>query len=282
MLEEGCSMPLRINSNIASIAAQRFLEKSQRQVEDSFKALASGSRLSSPQNDAAGFAISELLRAQVAGLDQSGRNTRTATAMIQTAEGGLNEQNNILVRMRELSVNAASDTIGDKERGFINEEFQMLISEFDRIAKSTKFGSKDLLSGTGEEFQFQVGPNKGAENVIKFKLDADTTAGNIGIDGLDISDKDNANSALQTIDESVLKVAGVRSRLGGVQSRFRYAADNLDAQKENVEQARSLIADVDVAEETSKLSRAQVLQESGMAVLAQANMAPQKLLKLIG
>ncbi len=274
-------MSLRINSNIASITAQRYLDKTQRQVDSSFKALASGSRLSSPQNDAAGFAISELLRAQVAGLDQSGHNARSAQALIQTAEGGLNEQNNILVRMRELAVNSASDTIGDKERGFVNEEFQLLTNEFDRISKATRFGTKSLLTGSGEDFSFQVGPNKGEDNVIKFKLDANTTASNSGIDGLDISDKGGAVDALGAIDEAVSHVSGVRARLGGVQSRFQYASDNLDVQKQNVEEARSMIADVDVAEETSKLARAQVLQQSGLAVLAQANSFPKTLLRLI-
>jgi flagellin len=273
---------LRINSNVASISAQRYLNKNQRQVEDSFKALSSGTRLSTPQNDAAGFAISELLRAQVSGAGQSIKNAKTAQALIQTAEGGLNEQNNILVRMRELAVNAASDTIGDQEREFVDEEFQLLIAEFDRIAKSTRFGSKELLTGSGEEFSFQVGPNKGDENVIEFTLDNDTQAGSVGIDGLGISDQDGALDTLETIDEAVMMVAGTRARLGAVQSRFNFATDNLEVQKQNIEEARSIIADVDVAEETSKLARAQVLQEAGMSVLVQSNMQPQRILKLIG
>lgn len=275
-------MSLRINSNVASVSAQRYLNKNQRQVEDSFKALASGTRLSTPQNDAAGFAISELLRAQVSGASQSIKNARSAQALIQTAEGGLNEQNNILVRMRELAVNAASDTIGDKEREFVDEEFQLLIAEFDRIAKSTKFGTKDLLVGSGEEFSFQVGPNDGEENVIEFSLNNDTQASSVGIDGLDISDQDNAVSSLADIDSAVMEVAGARAKLGAVQSRFQYATDNLEVQKQNIEEARSIIADVDVAEETSKLARAAVLQEAGMSVLVQANSYPKKLLQLIG
>lgn len=275
-------MSLRINSNVASITAQRYLNKNQRQVEDSFKALASGTRLSTPQNDAAGFAISELLRAQVSGAGQSINNARTAQALIQTAEGGLNEQNNILVRMRELAVNAASDTIGDQEREFVDEEFQMLISEFDRIAKSTQFGTKELLTGSGEEFSFQVGPNKGDENVIEFTLENDTQSDSVGIDGLGIGDQDDALDSLAEIDDAVMMVAGARAKLGAVQSRFQYATDNLEVQKQNIEEARSIMADVDVAEETSKLARAQVLQEAGMAVLIQANSYPKKLLQLIG
>jgi flagellin len=275
-------MSLRINSNIASISAQRYLSKNQRQVDDSFKALSSGTRLSTPQNDAAGFAISELLRAQVAGAAQSSKNARTAQALIQTAEGGLNEQNNILVRLRELAVNSASDTIGDREREFVNEEFQLLIAEFDRIAKSTRFGTKSLLTGSGEEFDFQVGANKGKENVIGFKLESDTQSDSVGIEGLDIEQQDNAQDALAEIDSAVMIVAEARAKLGAVQSRFNYAIDNLDVQKQNIDEARSIIADVDVAEETSKLARAQVLQEAGMAVLAQANSHPKKLIQLIG
>ncbi|OFZ17865.1 MAG: hypothetical protein A2Z20_05810 [Bdellovibrionales bacterium RBG_16_40_8] len=274
-------MSLRINSNIASITAQRFLSKNQRQVEDSFKALASGTRLSTPKNDAAGFAISELLRAQVAGNEQSSKNAKTAVAFIQTAEGGLNEQNNILIRMRELAVNSASDSIGEKERGFVDEEFQLLIAEFDRIAKSTRFGSKTLLMGSGEEFSFQVGPYAGEENIIKFKLDSDTRSSSVGIDGANIADQDDALDALENIDEAIMHVSGARARLGGVQSRFQFAIDNIDSQRQNVEEARSIIADVDVAEETSKLARAQVLQEAGLSVLTQANAYPRKLMRLI-
>jgi flagellin len=238
--------------------------------------------LSTPQNDAAGFAISELLRSQVAGTKQSEMNAKTATALIQTAEGGLAEQNNILVRMRELAVNAASDTIGDTERGFLDKEFQGLVSEFDRIAKASKFGSKALLTGSGEEFSFQVGPDKGDENVIHFKLDADTTASNAGISGLSVDDQGSAADALGDIDAAVEHVAGARSSFGAAASRFSYAIDNLQVQHENLEEARSVIADVDVAEETSKLARAQVLNEAGISVLAAANQSPMKALKLIG
>lgn len=274
-------MSLRINSNVASMSAQRYLSKSQREVEDQYKALSSGTRLSTPQNDAAGFAISELLRSQVAGTKQSKTNVQTAQALVQTAEGSLNEQNNILVRMRELAINSASDTIGDQEREFINKEFELLISEFDRIAKVSRFGSKQLLTGSGEDFSFQVGPYKGSENVINFKLDADTQSDSAGIAGLNILDQGDAQDAIENIDDAVLKVAGVRSELGAIQSRFQFAADNLDVQGQSLDEARSLIADVDVAEATSKLARAQILQEAGISVLTQANQWPTKLLRLI-
>lgn len=275
-------MSLRINSNVASITAQRYLEKSQRDVEDQYKALSSGTRLSTPQDDAAGFAISELLRGQVAGVKQSKNNAQTAQAMLQTAEGSLNEQNNILVRMRELAVNSASDTIGDTEREFLEKEFSQLISEFDRIAKVARFGSKQLLTGSGEKFTFQVGPYEGKENTIDFELDADTTSSNIGIDGLSVMDQQDAEDALSTIDTAVVDVAEVRAHLGAVQSRFEFAVDNLAVQGQSLEEARSIIADVDVAEATSNLVRAQILQEAGISVLTQANQWPSKLLRMIG
>ncbi len=274
-------MPLRIGSNIPSLTAQRYLDKSQREINTSYKALASGSRISSPENDAAGFAISEILRAQVASLGQARRNSESAQAMIQTAEGALNEQNNILIRMRELAVNAASDTIGEKERGYVNDEFSQLLAEFDRIAHSTQFGSKKLLAGSSEEYTFQVGVDKGPANEIKFKFDSDTRASAVGIDGLDVLDKGDARDALSSIDDAIDKVAGARAKLGAAQSRFNFAIDTLAVQKENVESARSVIADVDVAEETSRLTRNQILNQAGLSVLAQANSYPKSTLKLL-
>ena len=274
-------MSLRVGTNLASLTAQRYLTKNQRQVEDSYKALASGTRLSTPQNDAAGFAISELLRGQAAGARQSRTNVQTASAMIQTAEGSLAEQNNILVRLREIAINSASDTIGDTEREFLDMEFQQLVAEFDRIAEVARFGSKQLLSGSNEEFEFQVGPYQGAENVISFRLDSDTRASSVGITGLSVEDQDSAQDSIESIDEAVTLVAGSRAKFGAVQSRFYYAGDNLDVTAQNLEEARSVIADVDVAEETSKLARAQILQEAGISVLASANVAPTKALKLI-
>lgn len=275
-------MSLRIGTNVASLDAQRYLSKNQRQMESSYKALASGSRLSTPQNDAAGFAISEILRGQAAGARQANQNALTAQAMLQTAEGSMNEQNNILVRLRELAVNSASDTIGDTERGFLDNEFQNLTQEFDRIAKVSRFGSKELLTGSGEEFNFQVGSYAGTENTISFKLSADSTASAVGIDGLAIDGQGGAEDALESIDEAVSQVAGMRAQFGAVQSRLNYAADNLSVQSQNLEAARSIIADTDVAEETSKLARAQILEEAGVSVLASANSSPRSALRLIG
>lgn len=261
----------RISTNVASIAAQRYLAKAQRESEKSLQALASGSRVAQPANDPAGFAIGERLRGQVSGIRQAKFNAESAQSLIQTAEGGLNEQNNILVRLRELAVYSASDTVGDDERGFLNTEFQQLSAEFDRIARSTRYGAKTLLTGTGEEFVFQIGAYKGEENNLKFKLESDTTASNVGIEGLDISDQDEAADSLEEIDDALLKVAGARATFGAVQSRLQYSIDHLAASAENLEAARSQITDADLAEETSKLARNRIIQDAGVLVLAQAN-----------
>lgn len=275
-------MAFRVSSNIASLTAQRHLGKAERKAEHALVALASGSRVANAGDDAAGFAIAETLRGQLGGLRQAKINAESAQALMQTAEGGLNEQNNILVRMRELAVSAASDTAGEDERGFIDREFQGLIAEFDRIARSTRYGNKALLSGSGEEFQFQLGAYEASENLVSFSLDADTTSKTVGIDGLGVADQDEALSALEDIDESLIKVADARSTFGAMQSRFNFAIDSLMAQAENVDKARSILQDADLADEVSQLAAAQIQLQAGISVLAQANSNHAMLVKLIG
>lgn len=275
-------MGYRIGTNVASLTAQRQLSKAQRLTENSMRSIASGSRVDDPANDAAGFAISEGLKAQLSGLRQAKFNAEGAMAFIQTAEGSLNDQNNILIRLRELSVLAASDTVGENERGFLNEEFQQLSQEFDRIAKTARFGDKQLLVGSDQEFEFHVGANKGEENKIRFKLEANTTAENVGISDIDISDQDSAGDALESIDDALSSVLSARATFGSAQSRFQFAIDNLATQAENIDAARSVIADVDLAEEVTNLAKGQILTELGTSILAQANANANKAYKLIG
>lgn len=271
----------RIGSSVVPLAAARHLGKAQQKIDKSLGALASGSRVVRAGDDAAGFAIAESLRGQLGGTKQAKFNAESAVSMIQTAEGGLNEQNNILVRLRELAVYSASDTVGDTEREFLDTEFQQLVAEFDRIAKSTRYGNKQMLTGSGEQFEFQVGAYSGPENVIKFTLDADTTANNVGIDGLDIADQDSAGDVLEDIDSAMLQVAGARSTLGAMQSRFQYAIDALSVQAENLAEARGHIVDVDMAEEVTNLAQAQILQQAGVSVIAQANTGATRALNLL-
>ena len=274
-------MAFRIRSSSAAIAAQRYLGKSQREVDKSLKRLASGSRTVNAGDDAAGFAIAESLRGQIRGLKQAEKNAESALAFVQTAEGGLNEQNNILIRLRELAVQSASDTVGNEEREFIDKEFQQLTAEFDRIALSTRFGNKQLLTGSGEKFEFHIGASKNQENIIQFTLDANTTASEVGISGLSVDDQDDARDILEDIDSALLNIADARSTFGAVQSRFQFAIDNLSVQTQNLEEARSTLTDVDVAEEVTNLTKNQILQDIGVSVLAQANMASQRALNLI-
>ena len=279
--KEGAHVSFKISSSVVPLKAGRYLGNAQRTLDHSLGALASGSRVVNAGDDAAGFAISESLRGQLGGTKQAKSNAEAATSMVQTAEGGLNEQNNILVRLRELAVYAASDTIGNQEREYLDTEFQQLTQEFDRIAQTTRFGNKQLLTGSGEEFEFQVGAYKGPENVISFSLDADTTASNVGVDGLDIASKSSARGALGDIDEAIEKVSGTRATFGAMQSRFQHAISALQVQAENLETARSNIVDVDVAEEVSKLTQAKVQQEAAISVTAQANTSAMRALRLL-
>jgi flagellin len=271
----------RISSNVVPISAGRYLSRAQDQINRSLGALASGSRITRAGDDAAGFAIAESLRGQAGGTRQAKHNAQAASSLVQAAEGGLNEQNNILIRMRELAVYSASDTIGDEEREYLNGEFSQLVAEFDRIAKSTRYGNKNLLTGTGEKFEFQVGAFQGDENIIRFDLEADTTASDVGISGLDIADQDEASDALESIDKAMSKVAGTRATFGAMQSRLGYAVDTLAVQAENLDAARSQIVDTDVAEEVTKLAQAQIIQEAGTSVVAQANQSSARALRLL-
>jgi flagellin len=185
------------------------------------------------------------------------------------------------VRLRELAVYSASDTVGDVEREFLNEEFQQLTSEFDRIARTTRYGNKQMLTGSGEEFEFQVGAFKGPENIIKFRLDANTTASDAGIDGLGILDQDEALDTLESLDEAIVKVAGARAGFGAMQSRLNYTINALEVQHENLQTAISHIVDVDIAEEVAKLAQGQIVQEAATSVVAQANASARRALRLL-
>ena len=273
-------MAYRISSG-APVAAGRYLSQAQTQVESSLRAIASGSRVSRAGDDPAGFAVAESLRAQITGTKQAEMNGEAAQGMLQTAEGALNEQNNILIRLRELAVNSASDTVGETERGYLNEEATQLTAEFDRIAQSTRYGGRQLLTGSGTDYEFQVGSGAGSENVVSFKADADTTSSNAGIGGLDIESKGGARSALDDIDGALEKVAGARANFGAVQGRLQHSVDNLGATFENLSASRSRIADANVAEESSKLAQARVQEQASVAVMAQANQSSAQALRLL-
>lgn len=275
-------MGLRISTNLSSVSAQRVLSKQQNRLEHAQQSLASGSRIVKAADDAAGLAISENIRGQLAGNKMARNNAFNAQSVIQVSEGGLNEISNILIRLRELGVQAASDTVGDVERGFLDQEAQQLITEADRIAKSTRFGNKKLLNGEGEELEFHVGAFSNAdENVVRYKMTADATASTLGIDGVSINDKGDARSTLEAVDEALVKIGNMRADFGAVQSRLQMTTSALDIQNENLTAAKSRISDADFAFETAEMASAQILQSASIGVLAQANSNGAAALKLL-
>ncbi len=274
-------MGLRINTNLGSIAAQRALAQSQRKVDSNLKQLASGDRFSDMSEGSGDFAIAERLRGQIAGTKAARTNAENAISFVQIAEGGLNEQNNILIRMRELSVQAASDTFGDEERAMLDLEFQQLTEELDRIAQTTQFGSHKLLAGENKNFEFQVGAFSGKENIIKYSSNANTTADELNVSGLSLEDRSDAREALSDIDEALLALAETRAGFGAMQSRLESASSNNSVQIENLSAAHSRIADTDYAMAASEMFKNQALQQYQIAVLSQANQFPKNVLHLL-
>ena len=275
-------MGLRITTNMPSISAQRVLSTQSARMQHSTQALSSGSRIVQAADDAAGLAISESLRGQIRGIGMARNNAFNSISAIQVSEGGLNEIANIMIRLRELGIQAASDNVGDQERMFLNEEAKQLVSEADRIAKTTRFGDKILLDGSGGEMEFQVGAFAGEENIIRYNLSSNATASEVGIDDVDLTDKDSARDALSQVDEGLVMVGTMRANFGAIQSRLNATVSNLDIQYENLSAANSRIRDVDVAKETAEMASASILQQAAVSVLAQANNFPAVALKLIG
>ncbi len=277
-------MGMRVTTNIAAVNAQRNLVGSQRQINKSMAQLSSGSRINIAADDAAGLAISERLKAGIRSARQANRNANDGISMVQTAEGGLNEIGNIVTRLRELGIQAASDTVGQTERGFIDKEVQQLKSEAQRISLSTKWGSTNLLDGSTPSFDFQIGLyNNAEEDRISFnaaennaQLDA------LGIAGLDYTTKEGAQEALSSLDLAQNSVNGMRANLGALQNRLTSTVDNLGVLEENMSASNSRIRDTDVAMASSEMTRNNILLQAGTSTLAQANQINQLALKLIG
>ncbi len=277
----GAEMGLRISTNLASLAAQRQIGRSQREVEGSLRSLASGNRFDNPNENSAEFAIAERLRGQISSTKAGRTNAENAQAFIQVAEGGLNEQNNLLIRMRELAVQSASDTFSSQEREFLQMEFEQLQQEVERIAQTTQFGSTKLLAGQSKEYEFQVGAFGSKENIITYRSDTDTRASQLGVDGLSVDSRSEARDSLETIDEALGVIASARAGFGSIGSRLNSTMDHAAVQVENLERARSQLADTDVARAVSEMYRHQVLQQYQMSILNDANRAPGNLIRLI-
>lgn len=277
-------MGFRISTNIASVNAQRNLNDSQSKISDSMAKLASGSRINKAADDAAGLAISENLKAQVRSTRMASRNAQDGVSMVQTAEGGLNELSSIVTRLRELGIQAASDTVGDTERGFLDKEVQQLKNEMQRIAQVTKWGSTGLLDGSTPTFDFQVGINNNdfADRISYDGSQNTATIDALGLAGIDYTSKEGAQSALEQLDAAQTNVNGMRANLGALQNRLTSTITNLGVAEENLSAANSRIRDTDVASATAEMTRNSILLQSATSTLAQANSKDQLALKLIG
>lgn len=277
-------MGMRISTNVASLSAQRSLRVNNQNMNDNLRKLSSGERITKASDDAAGLAISENLKAKIRGGRQAKRNANDAISMVQVAEGGLSEISNIVIRLRELAVQAASDTVGDTERGFTNNEFQKLKDEIDRISRASEFNGIKLLDGTGGMLEFQIGVNN---DPILDRLSFDgvnnaATLQALGLTGETVQTKQGAQTSLKRLDDALIRINGIRANLGATQNRLSSTINNLSVTDENLSTAKSRIRDVDVAMESADLAKNNILVQSGMSVLAQANQVPQMALKLIG
>ncbi|MFY7992927.1 MAG: flagellin [Bacteriovoracaceae bacterium] len=277
-------MGLRINTNISSLSAQRALGQTRNNLDNNFRKLSTGERVTRAADDAAGLAISEKLKAHIRGVRQAKRNADDGISLIQTAEGGLNEVSNIIIRLRELAIQAASDTVGDTERGFSNIEFQQLKNELQRISEGAEFNGRKLLNGEGGFVDIQVGihndPTLDRITYDSGSVDASLEA--LGLTAESIADKSGAQLSLQKLDDALVRTNGARANLGALQNRLQSAVNTLGITDENYSAANSRIRDVDVAAETADMTRNNILASAGVSVLSQANQAPQAALKLLG
>lgn len=272
---------LRVSSNLASASAQRALGLTQKSTERALQELATGSRFTSAGSDAAGYAIAENMRSQIQGYKAARYNADNAVSFVAVAEGALQEQNNILVRLRELAVQAASDTFSSRERKMLDTEYQALTQEFDRIAKSTKYGSQPLLDGSVREYEFQVGIGPGNENIIKYRNETDTRLSSMDLDGTAIDEKSDARDALEEVDEALYKINSTRANLGAITTRMETAVSHITSQVESLSEAHSKLADTDIAQAVSNARRGQIMQQYQASALASANESTGYLLRLI-
>lgn len=277
-------MGFRINTNVQSISSQRHLSNTKRHLDSNLRKLSSGERITRAGDDAAGLAISENLKSQIRSIRQAKRNADDGISMVQTAEGGLSEVSNIIIRLRELSVQAASDTVGDTERGFSDIEFQQLKDEIQRISLSSEFNGRKLLDGSGGVAEIQIGFRNDAFNDrLRFdSTDLASTLESLGIGAESVTTKEGAQLALSKLDDALVSVNGSRANLGAIQNRLQSVVQNLGVTEENFSEANSRIRDVDVAKETAEMAKNQILSQAGASVLAQANQAPNLALQLLG
>ena len=274
---------MRIATNVTALNAYKNLYSLGNKQATSMARMASGYRINSAADDAAGLAISENLKAQIRGLNQANRNANDGISLVQVAEGGLGEVTNMLVRLRELGVQAASDTIGDRERGLLDVEYQQLKEEIQRVSQVTQFNGATLLNGLGGIFDIQVGiQNDQFNDRISFDSQLmNATQEGLGIVELSVADKLSAQGSLQFVDDSINSVNAMRAQLGAFQNRLQSTSQNISNSVENFAAANSRIRDTDLASESSELAKNNILLNAATSVLGQANQQQQLALKLL-
>jgi flagellin len=277
-------MGMRISTNVAALNAQRVMSGNTREMQKSMAQLSTGSRITKAGDDAAGLAISENLKSTIRSYGQASRNANDGISMIQTAEQSMGEISNVLTRIRELGIQSSSDTIGDKERGFIQSEVDALKSEVQRVAESTTYGSRKLLDGSGGVYDIHVGTsaNPSTDWIGYDAGQTNVTTDHLEIADLDFTNKEGARSGLAKLDQAQLQVNGSRANLGALQNRLTSTVDVIGTISESMSAANSRLRDADIASTTSELARNSVLLQGTTSVLAQANQSPQMALKLIG
>ncbi|HUP57916.1 MAG TPA: flagellin [Bdellovibrionota bacterium] len=277
-------MSLRIATNVQSLAAQRYLSTNHEMQNRALEKLSSGNRINRAGDDAAGLAISENLKASIRSLKQATRNANDGISLVQVAEGSMNEISNILIRLRELSIQTASDTIGDTERTFVDKETQHLKAEIDRIARNTEFNGTKLLDGTSPELEVQVGIKNDAA-LDRFRFDTKelvTTVDALNLQAIDNNTKESSQNNLAMLDTAITHVNKNRASMGALQNRIFSTVNNNQIYQENLMTANSRIRDTDMAEETAELTKSNILTQANVSVLGQANANPQLALKLLG
>ncbi|MBI3543973.1 MAG: flagellin FliC [Deltaproteobacteria bacterium] len=277
-------MGLRIGTNVQSLVGQRALGMQRAAGNHELEKLSTGERIVSSADDAAGLAISEKFKAEIRSNRQAARNTQDAISLVQVAEGGLNEVSSMLIRMRELSIQSASDTLSDTERSFTDKEVQQLKNEIGRISQNTKFNGTSLLSGEGPQLEFQVGTHGDPEkDRLHYDVaSASSTVESLGINDVNTGSRESSQMNLQVLDEAISKVSGTRANFGAMQNRLQSTVNNLDVYNENISAANSRIRDADVASESAELTKRNILTQAATATLAQANQENVLALKLIG
>ena len=270
-------MALTINTNVLSLDVQRNLGSTQSKLSTAIQRLSSGLRINSAKDDAAGLAISDRLTAQVKGLDQAVRNSNDGISLAQTAEGALDEVTSNLQRMRELAVEAANGTLSTDDWTSLNTEFSQLKTEITRTATATEFNTKAILSAA-TSITLQVGSKAG--QTMDFTIGA-ATATALSVNGLAVSDATTASAAITALDTAIGSVDTIRSTLGAVQNRLTSTVSNLENVSENLSSAKSQITDADYATETANMTKNQILQQAGVAMLSQTNQLPQTVLSLL-